>query len=266
MSTISGTQSLLGSALNGLNLGGTLSTQSTEQGASSEENASTLVSGADQTNLSQMGQLLNQLQQLSTTDSESFKSTAKTIADNLTTQAGQAVSVDQKSALTSLSAKFAAASESGDMSSFTDESGNLGADAFTDTGAGTDTVTISDEGKSLSTQGSSTEEASTDSTATASSSDSSSSNSASSGSAKAGTATASSGGTSNSGKTEDEIDDLIDDKKREIQAAQAKVDQAKAQAKDADTGSDEAKTYETKLSTLNTELAVLQSEKIQAQN
>ncbi|HWR03532.1 MAG TPA: hypothetical protein VN419_05890 [Humidesulfovibrio sp.] len=265
MSTINATNSLLGSALGNFNIDGTLNTQNTEKNSSSatQDADTTPVSSSDQTSLSQMGQLLSQLQLQSTTDPTAFKSTAKTIADNLATRAGEATSDEQKSALTALSAKFAEASESGSMSSLTDDSGGLASGGFADAGAGTDSVTISDEAKTRAAQSSSTAGASTSGSEAEASSDSSTS----SGSAGTGTAVAgSAGGTSNSGKTESQIDDLIDDKKREIQAAQGKADQAKAQAKDAAAGSDESKTYETKLSTLNTELAVLQSEKIQAQS
>jgi len=240
----------------------------------------------DQTRLSQLGQIMSQLQQLSTTDQEGFQAMAKSISDSLAQSASSSTDVQQQDAWSALSAKFSEAAESGDISSLQamlSVTADLSSTSSASSG-GVDTVTLSSEGKALAAldesagvEASAETEKQTDSTdspesevqedagsgATSSdSSEGSSTAAASSGGSASGGASGASGG---SEKTEDEIEDEIDEKEREIKNAQAKLNQAKQDAQGDDSATDTVKGLQSKLDTLNAELAVLQSEKVQAQ-
>ena len=74
-------------------------------------------SSTDKTNLSQMGQMMSQLMQLSTTDQTKFKEVAQQISDDLSTKAQSASTIQQSQMLSDMSSNFAQAAQSGDMSS-----------------------------------------------------------------------------------------------------------------------------------------------------
>ena len=336
MSTTNLSSTALSSLFSDLALGESRGTLAV--GRSAAAGSTTAVPGtsgeADAAKVSELGQALSQLQQLSGTDEDAFKTMAQSIADNLAQSAKDSDDAQEKDAWTALSSQFAQAAQSGGMASLLSmvsvTAGLAGATA-TD---GADTVSLSDEGKALAALGetsglaagaktvggsdsagadssgsgslgssdSDTSDSSgTSDSAGSGSSDSGSSDSGSSDSGSSGSASASadststeaasggaassgsaSGGTSSSGKTLDEIEDEIDEKERDIKAAQGKLDSAKQAAtlggKDESKGgaqgvrsedggeeSAEVKSRQSTLDSLNMELAVLQSEKLQAQ-
>jgi len=252
-----------------------------QAGTADTENSEGLSTAAetDQARVSQLGQLMSQLQQLSTTDQDGFQAMAKSISDTLAQGASSSTDVQQQQAWSALSSQFSEAAESGDISSLQailSVTAGLSS-ASSASSAGMDTVTLSAEGRTLAAldesagvTASSETEQETDSTepgtqeeAGATSSDSS--DAAPTTAAPSG-GSASSGGTSGSTeKTESEIEDEIAEKERDIKSAQAKLNQAKQEAQGDDSATNAVKGLQSKLDTLNTELAVLQSEKVQAQ-
>ena len=331
MSTTNLSSTALSSLFSDLALGESRGTLAV--GRSAAAGSTTAVPGtsgeADAAKVSELGQALSQLQQLSGTDEDAFKTMAQSIADNLAQSAKDSDDAQEKDAWTALSSQFAQAAQSGGMASLLSmvsvTAGLAGATA-TD---GADTVSLSDEGKALAALGEtsglaagaktvggsdsagadssgsgslgSSDSDTSDSSGTSDSAGSGSSDSGSSDSGSSGSASASadststeaasggaassgsaSGGTSSSGKTLDEIEDEIDEKERDIKAAQGKLDSAKQAAtlggKDESKGgaqgvrsedggeeSAEVKSRQSTLDSLNMELAVLQSEKLQAQ-
>ncbi len=239
-------------------------------------------SETDQTRLSQLGQVMSQLQQLSTTDQDGFQAMAKSISDTLAQSASSSTDAQQQKAWAALSTQFSDAAESGDISSLQAIlSATAGLSSTSSASSGVDTVTISSEGKALAAlDESSGIEASSETEKEADSTDSSGSDAqeeTEAGTTSAGssegssTAAASSGGSASGGssssseKTESEIEDEIDEKERDIKSAQAKLAQAKLNAQGDDSATSDVKGLQSKLDTLNAELAVLQSEKTQAQ-
>lgn len=240
----------------------------------------------DQARVSQLGQLMNQLQQLSTTDQDGFQAMAKSISDTLAQSASSSKDVQQQEAWSALSSQFPEAAESGDISSLQailSVTAGLSSASSASSG-GVDTVTISTEGRALAaldesagvTASSETEKEadstdSTDSTGSDAQEEAGAGTTSSDSSDAAPTAAASSGGLAGGGgsssteKTESEIEDEIDEKERDIKTAQAKLDQAKQAAQGDDSVTNSVKGLQSKLDTLNTELAVLRSEKVQAQ-
>lgn len=237
---------------------------------------------ADQTRLSQLGQVMSQLQQLSTTDQDGFQAMAKSISDTLAQSASSSTDAQQQKAWADLSTQFSEAAESGDISSLQAIlSATAGLSTTASASSGVDTVTISSEGKALAAldessgiEASSETEKETGSTdsdaqeeseagAASGSSEGSSATTASSGGSVSGGG--SGGSSSSSEKTESEIEDEIDEKERDIKSAQAKLAQAKLNAQGDDSATSDVKSLQSKLDTLNAELAVLQSEKTQAQ-
>lgn len=324
MSTTNLSSTALSSLFSDLALGESRGTLAVGRSAAAGSTTAATTSEADAAKVSELGQALSQLQQLSGTDEDAFKTMAQSIADNLAQSATDSDDAQEKDAWTALSSQFAQAAQSGGMASLLSmvsvTAGLAGATA-TD---GADTVNLSDEGKALAAQSetsglaagaktvegsgsagadssgsgsfgssdSDTADASDTSDAAASgsadsgssgsasaSADSTSASTASGGAASSGSA---SGGTSSSGKTLSEIEDEIDEKERDIKAAQGKLDSAKQAAtlggKDEGKGgaqgvrsegggeeSAEVKSRQSTLDSLNMELAVLQSEKLQAQ-
>lgn len=253
---------------------------SEDSGASEGQNTA---AETDQTRVSQLGQVMSQLQQLSTTDQDGFQAMAKSISDTLAQSASSSTDAQQQKAWADLSTQFSEAAESGDISSLQAILSMTASLSSTSSasGAGTDTVTISSEGKALAAlDESSGIEASSETAKEAdssASSDSDAQDETGTGATSAGssggssTAAASSGGSAGGGtssgseKTESEIEDEIDEKERDIKSAQAKLAQAKLNAQGDDSATSEVKSLQSKLDTLNAELAVLESEKTQAQ-
>lgn len=312
MSTTNLSTSALSSLFSDLALGESRGTLAVGRSAAAGSTAAAgTASEADAAKVSELGQALSQLQQLSGTDEDAFKAMAQSIADNLAQSAKDSDDAQEKDAWTALSSQFAQAAQTGGMASLlgiASVTAGLGGATATD---GADTVSLSDEGKALAAQseasgvsasaeaaggagvggsdssgagssGAGSSGSSDSDTAEASGSDASAaSGSGSSGSASA-SAGAASSGTSSSGKTLAEIEDEIDEKERDIKAAQGKLDSAKQAAtlggKDEGKGgaqgvrsedggeeSAEVKSRQSTLDSLNMELAVLQSEKLQAQ-
>lgn len=238
----------------------------------------------DQARVSQLGQLMNQLQQLSTTDQDGFQAMAKSISDTLAQSASSSTDVQQQEAWSALSSQFSEAAESGDISSLQailSVTAGLSS-ASSASSVGMDTVTLSTEGRALAaldesagvTASSETEKEadSTESSESDAQEEAGSGTTSSDSSDAAPTTAASSGGSASGGgisgsteKTESEIEDEIDEKERDIKNAQAKLDQGKQAAQGDDSATNTVKGLQSKLDTLNAELAVLRSEKVQAQ-
>lgn len=227
-------------------------------------------SGQDQADVSKMGKLMSQLRQMAATDSDAFAATAQTIADNLAQSAAACENPLQKQAFAAISASFAAAAETGDLSGLESV-----AVAESSQGAGTDTVDISDQARELATQdaadtsGTSGQSATTtqsgetsaDSTSTQSTA-SSGGSSGGSGSVQTGASASSSSGTD---KSEEDIDKEIKDLKAKISKVQAKLSEAKQQGKTDALREDDAKRLMYQMTDLNAQLAELENEKLEAE-
>ncbi|KAF0234849.1 MAG: hypothetical protein FD177_412 [Desulfovibrionaceae bacterium] len=235
----------------------------------------------DQAKVSQFGQLMSKLQQMSTSDPQAFTATAQTIAGNLTQSAQEATDPGQKAAFTYMADKFAEAAETGDMASLKDISSgppSLATAQESGGSSGSDTVTISTEGKDLASQDNSTGSGdasssgtsggsgdSADSGSTGEASSSSGSGTSAKSSAKSGAA---SGGSSSS-STEDTVEDIeeqIEELEQKIREMEKKVQQAEQQAKADESKMDKAKNLQSQLADLNSQLAQLQTEKLDAQS
>lgn len=217
------------------------------------------VQGADQSSISRLGQLMNSLQQMASTDQDAFKNTVRTIADNLTQSANESPGAAQKQAFATAAAMFAEAANTGSMDSLQDlRSGAsfLEASRSTATGADADTVTISDAGKELASQqeGGSQQQGSGGQAA------------ANTASGQAGAGGSGSADSSSTTDTTQELEEQIEELKQEIKALEEKLQQAKQAAEADPAKAAEAKTMTTQLSSLNAELATLETQKLEAES
>lgn len=282
MSTISSTGSAYGTLSTYQLLNGTTQAQETGQTQATDSATGSVISkDTDQAKVSQFGQLMSKLQQMSTTDPQAFAATTQTIAANLTQSAQEATDPGQKAAFTYMADKFAEAAETGDMASLKDISSgppSLAAARESGGSSGSDTVTISTEGKNLASQDNSTGSGDSGSSGTSGdSSDSPDSGSAGEASSSSGSGTsaktsaksgAASGGSSAS-STEDTVEDIeeqIEDLEQKIREMEKKVQQAEQQAKGDESKLDKVKDLNSQLAELNTQLAQLQTEKLDAQS
>lgn len=276
MSTISSTGSAYGTLSTYQLLNGTTQVQETEQTQATDSATGSVISkDADQAKVSHFGQLMSKLQQMSTSDPQAFTATAQTIAANLTQSAQEATDPGQKAAFTYMADKFAEAAETGDMESLKDISSGpptLAAARESGGSSGSDTVTISTEGKNLASKDNSTGSGDSSSSGTTGDSESSGEASASSGSgtsakssAKSGAA---SGGSSSSsaGDTVEEIEEQIEDLKQKIKEMEKKVQQAEQQAKGDESKMDKVKNLNSQLAELNSQLVELETRKLEAQS
>lgn len=280
MSTISSTGSAYGTLSTYQLL--TSSTQEASQTlAADSATGSVTAKDTDQAKVSQFGQLMSKLQQMSTSDPQAFTATAQTIAGNLTQSAQEATDPGQKAAFTYMADKFAEAAETGDMASLKDISSgppSLATAQESGGSSGSDTVTISTEGKDLASQDNSTSSGDSSSSGTTSdssdSADSGSSGETSSASGSGTSATtsaksgAASGGSSSSSSTEDTVEDIeeqIEELEQKIREMEKKVQQAEQQAKADESKMDKVKNLNSQLADLNSQLAQLQTEKLEAQ-
>lgn len=114
-----------------------------EQYWNNDDSTTTGVSSSksDSSSMSQMGQMMSSLMQLSSTDTDKFKEVAQQIADELAEQAESATTIGQSTMLTQMSANFATAAQTGSMESLKPQgpplpppsessSGSGGGDAF----------------------------------------------------------------------------------------------------------------------------------------
>lgn len=282
MSTISSTGSAYGTLSTYQLLNGTTQAQETGQTQAADSATGSVISkDTDQTKVSQFGQLMSKLQQMSTTDPQAFAATTQTIAANLTQSAQEATDPGQKAAFTYMADKFAEAAETGDMASLKDISSgppSLAAARESGGSSGSDTVTISTEGKNLASQDNSTSSGGSDSSGTsADSGDSADSGSTGESSSSFGSGTtakssaksgAVSGGSSSS-STEDTVEELekqIEELKQKITEMEKKVQQAEQQAKGDESKMDRVKNLQSQLADLNTQLAALETQKLEAQS
>ncbi|MDP3428305.1 MAG: hypothetical protein Q8S17_13135 [Humidesulfovibrio sp.] len=268
LSTLFGTQTL--DELKKSQEAGQATGQTTSQTTGLTGAASALTAqDTDQAKVSQFGQLMSKLQQMSSTDQDAFKATAQTIADNLTQSASESTDPTQKEAFAYISSKFAEAAKTGDMSSLKDVGqAMLGVSGTASSGAaGGDTVTISSEGKDLAAK----DDSASSESGGSGSSDSSGSSGAdadASGTSEAKAAGGGGGGSSSSSSDDSTVSDLedeIDDMKAKITAMQAKLQQSKQEAKGDDSKADTVKTQQAQLNNLNVQLSQLQLEKLQAE-
>lgn len=279
MSTISSTGTAYGTLSTPQLLTGTAQAQEASQTQATDSATSSVISkDTDQAKVSQFGQLMSKLQQMSTSDPEAFTTTVQTIAGNLAQSAQEATDPGQKAAFTYMADKFAEAAETGDMSSLKDISSgppSLASARESGGSSGSDTVTISTEGKNLASQDKST--GSGDSSSSGASGDSNSSGSSADASSSSGSGTsakssakagAASGGSSSSSSTEDTVEELeeqIEELKQKITEMEKKIQQAEQQAKGDESKMDQVKSLNSQLGELNTQLAQLQTEKLEAQ-
>lgn len=274
MSTISSTGSAYGTLSTYQLLTSSAQAQETSQTQATDTATGSVTSkDTDQAKVSQFGQLMSKLQQMSTSDPQAFTATAQTIAGNLAQSAQEATDPGQKAAFTYMADKFAEAAETGDMESLKDiASGppSLATAQASGGSSGSDTVTISTEGKDLASQDNSTSSDGSSSSGTSGGSGDSAESgstgeaSSSSGSVKSGAA---SGGSSSS-STEDtveEIEEQIEEMEQKIREMEKKVQQAEQQAKADASKMDKVKNLNTQLADLNSQLAQLQTEKLEAQ-
>lgn len=288
MSTISSTGSAYGTLSTYQLLNGTTQAQETSQTLAADAATGSVSSkdkDTDQAKVSQFGQLMSKMQQMSTTDQEAFKATAQTIADNLAQSASESTDTGQKAAFSFMAAKFAEAAETGDMSSLKDITAGPPANAeggTTGSVSGGDTATISAEGKDLASQdgtsgngASSGSDSSSDTggtgqaSASGSEENASGSSGAGAGDKTSGQAGAASAGGSSSSSSEDSAEDIekqIEDLKEKIKEMEKKVQQAEQQAKTDDTKADKAKNLNAQLADLNSQLAQLETEKLEAES
>ncbi|WP_051272428.1 FlxA-like family protein [Fundidesulfovibrio putealis] len=275
MSTISSTGSAYGTLSTYQLLTSSAQAQETSQTQATDTATGSVTSkDTDQAKVSQFGQLMSKLQQMSTSDPQAFTATAQTIAGNLAQSAQEATDPGQKAAFTYMADKFAEAAETGDMESLKDiASGppSLATAQASGGSSGSDTVTISTEGKDLASQDNSTSSDGSSSSGTSGGSGDSAESgstgeaSSSSGSVKSGAA---SGGSSSSSSTEDtveEIEEQIEEMEQKIREMEKKVQQAEQQAKADASKMDKVKNLNTQLADLNSQLAQLQTEKLEAQ-
>jgi len=282
MSTISSTGSAYGTLSTYQLLTSSAQAQEVSQTQATDTATGSVTSkDTDQAKVSQFGQLMSKLQQMSTSDPQAFTATAQTIAGNLAQSAQEATDPGQKAAFTYMADKFAEAAETGDMESLKDiASGppSLATAQASGGSSGSDTVTLSTEGKDLASQDNSTGSGGSSSSGTSGeSSDSGSTGEASSSSgsststkttAKSGAASGGSGSSSTS-STEDTVEELdkqIEDLKQKIQEMEKKIQQAEQQAKSDETKMDKVKNLNSQLGELNTQLAQLQTQKLDAQS
>ena len=240
--------------------------QGSNQAQGSDASAVT-VSDTDQAKVSRLGQLMGKLGQLSNTDQDAFKATAQTISDNLAQSAKSSTDPKQKEAFSNMSAKFAEAAKTGDISSLGDLTLGIPAGGSSASGGttGGDTVTISPEGKNLASKGdTSGDEGSSESTTSKAAN--ASKPSGASGKAGAGKAAGTGGSSSSGGQTASEIDKEINDVKQKIQKVQSQLQQSQQLAQNDDSKADEVKSMTVQLSSLNAQLSELQNQKLLAQN
>lgn len=285
MSTISSTGSAFGTLSTYQLLSGTTQTQeATQTQAADSATGSVISKDTDQAKVSQFGQLMSKLQQMSTTDPQAFAATTQTIAANLTQSAQEATDPGQKAAFTYMADKFAEAAETGDMASLKDISSgppSLAAARESGGSSGSDTVTISTEGKNLASQDNSTGSGGSSASGTSGdSSDSADSGGAGEASSSSGSSTSaktsaksgavsggsSSSSSSSSGDTVEELEKQIEELKQKITEMEKKVQQAEQQAKGDESKMDRVKNLQSQLADLNTQLAALETQKLEAQS
>jgi len=281
MSTIGSTGTAFGTLSTPQLLTGTTQAQKTSQTQTTDSaTASAISKDTDQAKVSQFGQLMSKLQQMSATDPQAFTATAQTIAGNLAQSAQEATDPGQKAAFTYMADKFAEAAKTGDMSSLKDISSgppSLAAARECGGSSGSDTVTISTEGKNLASQDKSTgsdasntpgdPDSSSDSGSAGEASSSSGSGKSAKSSAKSGVASgrSSSSSSSSTRDTVEELDKQIEKLKQKITEMEKKILQAEQQAKGDESKMDAVKSLTSQLSALNTQLAQLQTAKLEAQ-